>query len=82
MAEKVEFETIKSTDIDFGTRNFLEIAKKKAITPDGENVFMSISRGFYGREDDAKKFRASIAFPADKKVVDKVIKAIKEAFEA
>ena len=48
MAEgSVEFQTIKSEEIKFGKNNFLELARKKAITPEGENEFLAISRGFF-----------------------------------
>ncbi len=79
MVEQVAFETVESTDVNFGTRNFLEIAKKKAVTDDGENCFMSISRGFYGKDKGDKRFRTSIAFPDDPKLVDAVIEALQKA---
>ncbi|MCK5321668.1 MAG: hypothetical protein KAJ47_00195 [Candidatus Aenigmarchaeota archaeon] len=80
--EEVNFETIESTDVNFGTRNFLEIAKKQAVTDDGINTFMSISRGFYGKDEGDKRFRTSIAFPDDKEVVDAVIEALQKANKA
>jgi len=78
----VKFETIKSEEIKFGTRNFLEIARKKAIseTPEGgsqENEFISISRGFF-TPDNQKRFRSSIAVPPDKDVVNSIATAIKK----
>ena len=79
MAEQVSFETVESTDVNFGTRNFLEIAKKKAVTDDGDNTFMSISRGFYGKDNGDKRFRTSIAFPDDVELVDAVIEALQKA---
>jgi hypothetical protein len=83
MAEDVNFETIVSTDINFGTRNFLEIARKKAVTDDGtENTFMSISRGFYGKDKGDKRFRTSIAFPDDKEVLESVVEALNDALKS
>ncbi|MCK5235318.1 MAG: hypothetical protein KAJ88_05725, partial [Candidatus Aenigmarchaeota archaeon] len=75
--ENVSFETIKAEEIQFGKNNFLEIAKKKAITEDGENVFLSISRGFFSEMDGEKrkKFRSSIAIPDEKEIIDAVMKA-------
>ena len=52
----VRFETIESKDVKLGGNNFLEIAHKKAITSDGENEFISISRGFVTRENE-KRFK-------------------------
>ena len=56
----VEFQTVKSEEIKFGKNNFLEIARKKAITQDGENEFLAISRGFF-LPDGTKRFKKSIA---------------------
>ncbi len=80
MAE-VEFETVVSEDVNFGTNNFLEVARKKAITDDSENEFISISRGFFTPKEEEKRFRKSIAFPVDPEVVDAVIAALKKVSE-
>ena len=71
MAENVKFETIKSEEVTFGNNNFLEIARKKAITDEGENEFVSISRGFTTPEGE-KRFRKSITIPNEKDVIKKV----------
>ncbi|MFH1127223.1 MAG: hypothetical protein V1718_03905 [archaeon] len=80
MAE-VEFETVVAEEVKFGNNNFLEIARKKAITDDSENEFISISRGFFTPKDEEKRFRKSIAFPVDKEVVDAVIASLKKVSE-
>ena len=51
----VDYETIKSEEITFGRNNFIEVAKKKAISDEGENEFISISRGYY-LDDGSKKW--------------------------
>ena len=73
----VEFETIKSEEIMFGNTNFIEIARKKAKTEEGENEFISISRGFY-MLDKQKRYRKSLTIPLSKEVVDFVSEKIKE----
>lgn len=82
--ENVKFETVKSEEIQFGKNNFLEIAKKKAVTEEGENVFLSISRGFFSEMDGEtrKRFRSSIAIPDDKEVIDAVMKAFDNVIKA
>ena len=82
--EHVSFETIKAEEIQFGKNNFLEIAKKKAITEEGENVFLSISRGFFSEMDGEKrkKFRSSIAIPDEKDIIDAVMKAFENVNNA
>lgn len=60
----VEFETLKSEEIKFGTNNFLEIAKKVAKSEDGDNEFLQIARGFFA-PDGSKRYKKSIAIPAD-----------------
>jgi hypothetical protein len=73
----VEFETIKAEEIKFGTNNFLEIARKKAITEEGENIFISISRGFFTQTGE-KRYRKSFTVPMDDSVKDFIAKKIKE----
>lgn len=73
----VTFETMSSEEIKFGTNNFLEIAHKKAVTGEGENEFVSISRGFFTPEGD-KRFRKSIAMPVEQELIDGVIEALKK----
>lgn len=74
MAEKVEFQTIKAEETKFGTNNFIEVARKKAISERGENEFVSISRGFFA-PDGTKRFTKSIAIPVE--VVDFVAEKLK-----
>ncbi len=73
----VEFKILKAEEIKFGKNNFLEIARKKAITDEGENEFISISRGFY-LPDGTKRFKRSIAIPIDKEIKEAIAKKIKE----
>jgi len=73
----VEFETIKAEEIKFGTNNFLEIARKKAISEDGENIFISISRGFFTPEGE-KRYRKSFTVPMEDAVKDFTAQKIKE----
>ena len=46
----VEFETKETREVKFGNNKFLEVARKVAKTPEGENEFISISKGFKGAE--------------------------------
>ena len=71
----VEFQTVKAEEVKFGKNNFLEIARKKAITPDGENEFLAISRGFF-LPDGTKRFKKSIALPDDAEVKKFVVEKI------
>jgi len=73
----VEFETIKSEEIKFGNNNFLEVARKKAITEEGENMFISISRGFFTQTGD-RRYRKSFTVPIDEKVIDFIAENIKK----
>ncbi len=73
----VEFETIKAEEVSFGNNNFIEVARKKAITEEGENEFISISRGFVTQTGD-KRYKKSFALPTDEKVLDFVAEKLKE----
>lgn len=63
----VEFETVKAEEVKFGKNNFLEIARKKAKTEEGENEFIAISRGFF-LPDGTKRFKKSLAIPDDDEI--------------
>ena len=73
----VEFETIKAEEIKFGTNNFMEVARKKAISDDGENTFISLSRGFITPTGE-KRYRKSFTVPLDEAVINFVAEKIKE----
>ena len=73
----VQFETVKAEEIKFGRNNFLEVARKKATTDQGENEFIAISRGFF-LPDGTKKFKRSIAIPDEQEIKDFIAKNIAE----
>ena len=73
---RVEFQTIKAEEIKFGKSNFLEIARKKAVAEDGENEFISVSRGFY-LPDGTKRFKKSLAIPDNPEIREFVATQIK-----
>jgi hypothetical protein len=73
----VTFETVKAEEIKFGRNNFLEVARKKATTEQGENEFIAISRGFF-LPDGTKKFKRSIAIPDEQEIKDFIAKSIAE----
>jgi len=75
--ENIKFETIKSEEVKFGKNNFIEIARKKAVTQQGESTeFIALSRGFFGR-DGMKRFKRSLTVPDDIDVIDFVCNSIK-----
>ncbi|MBI4018364.1 MAG: hypothetical protein HY368_02040 [Candidatus Aenigmarchaeota archaeon] len=73
----VTFETVKSEEIKFGSANFLEIARKKAVSEEGENEFISISRGFMTRTGE-RRYKKSIAVPVQKEILDFLADALKK----
>ncbi len=73
----VEFETINSDELSFGNNNFIEVAKKKAISEQGENIFLSISRGFVTQTGE-KRYRKSFSVPIDEAVINFVADKLKE----
>ncbi len=73
----VTFETLKADEIKFGKNNFLEVARKKATSEQGENEFIAISRGFF-LPDGTKKFKRSIAIPDEQEIKEFVSKKIME----
>ena len=73
----VDYETISSKNIPFGRNNFIEIARKKAKTGNGETEFISISRGYF-QSDDTKRYKNSVTVPLDKEVRDQISKELLE----
>ena len=73
----VEFKTIKAEDIKFGRNSFIEVARKVAVTDEGENEFISISKGFYFPDDNSKRFRKSISLPVEEEVINKLVELLK-----
>lgn len=71
----VEFETLKAEEIKFGRNNFIEVSRKKVITPNGENEFIAISRGYY-LPDNSKRWRTSITLPNEKEKLKKISELI------
>lgn len=72
----VEYEIIEAKEIKFGKNNFIEVARKKAISENGENEFISISRGYYSK-DGSRKWKASIALPMEKEKREEIAELIK-----
>ncbi|MEM2870666.1 MAG: hypothetical protein QW379_09675 [Thermoplasmata archaeon] len=72
----VEFETIRSEKKEFGRNNFIEVARKKAKTDDGENEFISVSRGYF-LPDGTERFKKSLTIPDDPAIKEFVAEKIK-----
>lgn len=68
----VEFKTLESEEISFGDDEFLQIARKKAVSEEGEEEFVSLSRGFF-TEDGDRRFKSNFSVPGDKEVVDFIL---------
>jgi hypothetical protein len=71
----VEFETIETKEIKFGNNKFLEVARKRAKTPEGENEFISISKGFV-TPTGQKRFKNALGFPAEDEIKTGLIEAL------
>ncbi len=73
----IKFETIKAEEVKFGKNNFIEIARKRAVTGQGESTeFIAISRVFLCR-DGMKSFKISLTVPDDVDVIEFVCNSIK-----
>lgn len=73
----VEFETIVAEQVPFGNNNFIEVARKKATDGQTENVFISISRGFFTPNGE-KRYKKSVTVPIDPKVIDFIATKLRE----
>jgi hypothetical protein len=72
----VEFETIRAEKKEFGRNNFIEVARKKAKTDDGEIEFISVSRGYF-LPDGTERFKKSLTIPDDPAIKEFVSEKIK-----
>lgn len=72
---KVDFITVSAEKIEFGRNNFIEVARKKAITDEGESEFISISRGYY-LPDGTERFKKSLTIPDEVEIKEFVISRI------
>lgn len=73
----VEFETLATEKIKFGRNNFIEVARKKATAENGQNEFISVSRG-YTLPDGTDRFKKSLAIPDQADIKEFVSKKIVE----
>jgi hypothetical protein len=74
-SRRVDFVTVSSDKISFGRNNFIEVARKKAVTEDGVNEFISISRGYY-LPDGSERFKKSLTIPDEPEIKEFVINRI------
>lgn len=74
----VKFETIESTEVTFGKNNFIEVARKKAISEEGENTFISLSRGFFTPETEERRYKKNFSIPDDKEILGEILEAMKK----
>jgi len=74
----MEYETLKSDYIEYGTNKFLEISKKRT-QPDG-TVFLNISKGYYTPNGD-RRYQRGIGFPEDREIVNSLIEKLGELIE-
>jgi len=73
----VEFETINAKEVQFGNNKFLEIARKRAKTEQGENEIITISKGFTS-PDGSKRFKNALGFEASEETKQAIIEALQE----
>lgn len=71
-SRNVEFETVSSEKITFGKTNFIEVARKRAVSKDGATEFISISRG-YTMRDGSERYKKSMTIPDDQEIKDFII---------
>ncbi|MCJ7450755.1 MAG: hypothetical protein MUP58_03380 [Candidatus Nanohaloarchaeota archaeon QJJ-9] len=74
----VEFEVLESEEMEFGEDEFLQVARKKSVSEEGEEVFLSITRGYF--EDGNKRFKNKIKIPLDEEAVEFIVKALPDLY--
>lgn len=80
MISVVEFETLKSEEITFGENDFIQVARKKAISEEGENEFVSLTRGYF-TDDGSRRYKSNFSVPTDEDVVEFIIANLPQMME-
>jgi len=72
---KIEYETKTAKEIRFGKNSFIEIARKIARSENGENEFVSISKGFY-LPDGSKRFKRGMSLPRERELLVQIAEVL------
>ncbi len=79
MEKSVDFKTVKEEIVEFGKNKFVEIARKTAVSEEGESEFISISKGFFTPNGEKRFSRGkNVSLPADEKVIKDVVEKLKK----
>lgn len=65
----VEFDTLASKEIEFGDGEFIQVARKRAVSEGGDEIFLSLSRGYFD-DGDSRRFKSSFSIPLNEEVVE------------
>lgn len=76
----VEFETLQSEEITFNENDFIQVARKKAISEDGENEFISLTRGYF-TDDGNRRFKSNFSVPEDEDVIEFIIQQLPDMMQ-
>ncbi|MDY6777240.1 MAG: hypothetical protein SVU32_01115 [Candidatus Nanohaloarchaea archaeon] len=76
----VEFDTLKSKEIEFGDGEFIQLARKRALSDEGDEVFISLSRGYIDADGD-RRFKSSFSIPLDEDVVGFLVDNMSDMLE-
>lgn len=71
----VTFETLEMHETEFGTNNFVQIARKVAKDDESSTKFIAVTRGYLDGEG-AKRYKTNLTLPDDPDVVDFVQDAL------
>lgn len=71
----VEFETVKSEEVAFGDEEFIEVAVKRAVSGEGADKFISLSRGYID-EEGGKRYKSNFSIPREAEVVAAIMDAL------
>lgn len=73
----VEFKNLEVKEVETGSEIFFQVARRKAISGERENEFISINRGRKNK-DEGKEITNNMIFPAKPVELRKILKAVQE----
>lgn len=65
----VTFETLEKREMEFGSNNFLEVARKVAQDEDSETEFLTMTRGYLDA-DGSRRYKTNLTMPYEARIVD------------
>lgn len=69
------FETIEKHETEFGSNNFLEVARKVAKSEDSSTEFIALTRGYLDSQG-SRRYKTNLTIPPEPEIIGFVREAL------